>query len=77
MILLTMSSFSHQDATLPIACDGSTNCPFSSSKILPGVTRSKTVSAADVVATRKLAAWDIEIDALTEDQEKYLNSWQV
>ena len=31
----------------------------------------------DVVATRKLAAWDIEIDALTEDQEKYLNSWQV
>ncbi len=31
----------------------------------------------DVVARRKLAAWDIEIDALTEDQEKYLNSWQV
>ena len=31
----------------------------------------------DVVATRKLAAWDIEIDALTEEQEKYLNSWQV
>ncbi len=31
----------------------------------------------DVVATRKLAAWDIEIDALTEDQEQYLNSWQV
>ena len=31
----------------------------------------------DVVATRKLAAWGIEIDALTEDQESYLNSWQV
>ena len=31
----------------------------------------------DVVARRKLAAWDIEIDELTEDQEKYLNSWQV
>ena len=31
----------------------------------------------DVVARRKLAAWDIEIDTLTEEQEKYLNSWQV
>jgi len=31
----------------------------------------------DVVARRKLAAWDIEIDSLTEEQEKYLNSWQV
>ena len=31
----------------------------------------------DVVATRKLAAWGIEIDKLTEDQESYLNSWQV
>ena len=31
----------------------------------------------DVVARRILAAWDIDIDALTEDQEKYLNSWQV
>ena len=31
----------------------------------------------DVVATRKLAAWGIEIDKLTEDQENYLNSWQV
>lgn len=31
----------------------------------------------DVVARRKLAAWDIEIDALTEEQEQYLNSWQV
>ena len=31
----------------------------------------------DVVARRKLAAWGIEIDALTEEQEIYLNSWQV
>lgn len=31
----------------------------------------------DVVARRKLEAWGIEIDALTEEQEKYLNSWQV
>lgn len=31
----------------------------------------------DVVARRKLAAWDIEIDALTPEQEKYLNSWDL
>lgn len=31
----------------------------------------------DVVARRKLAAWDIEIDTLTEEQEKYLASWNV
>lgn len=31
----------------------------------------------DVVARRKLAAWGIEIDTLTPEQEKYLNSWQV
>jgi adenosylhomocysteinase len=31
----------------------------------------------EVVSTRKLAAWDIEIDKLTDEQEKYLNSWQV
>ncbi|MCI8608771.1 MAG: adenosylhomocysteinase [Firmicutes bacterium] len=31
----------------------------------------------DVVARRKLAAWGIEIDSLTPEQEKYLNSWQV
>ncbi|MBN7773851.1 adenosylhomocysteinase [Clostridium aminobutyricum] len=31
----------------------------------------------EVVSTRKLAAWGIEIDKLTEEQEKYLNSWQV
>ena len=31
----------------------------------------------DVIARRKLAAWDIEIDTLTEEQEKYLNSWKL
>lgn len=29
------------------------------------------------VAHRKLAAWGIEIDALTPEQEKYINSWNV
>ena len=31
----------------------------------------------DVVARRRLAAWGIEIDELTEDQRDYLSSWQV
>ena len=31
----------------------------------------------ELVARRKLAAWGIEIDKLTEEQEKYLNSWNV
>jgi adenosylhomocysteinase len=31
----------------------------------------------DVVARRKLEAWGIEIDRLTPEQEKYLNSWNV
>ncbi len=31
----------------------------------------------DIVARRKLAAWEIEIDKLTPEQEKYLNSWNV
>lgn len=31
----------------------------------------------DVVARRKLAAWDIEIDELTEEQAAYLASWNV
>ena len=31
----------------------------------------------DVVARRKLAAWDIEIDTLTPEQEEYLNSWDL
>ncbi|QIB68218.1 adenosylhomocysteinase [Aminipila butyrica] len=31
----------------------------------------------DVVSNRKLEAWGIEIDKLTPEQEKYLNSWQL
>lgn len=31
----------------------------------------------DVIARRKLAAWGIKIDTLTEEQEKYLNSWKL
>ena len=31
----------------------------------------------DDVARLKLEAWDIEIDKLTEEQEAYLNSWDV
>ena len=31
----------------------------------------------DLVARRKLEAWGIEIDKLTAEQEKYLNSWNV
>ena len=31
----------------------------------------------DVIARRKLAAWGIEIDTLTEEQEEYLNSWKL
>ena len=31
----------------------------------------------DLVARRKLAAWGIEIDQLTEEQDAYLNSWNV
>lgn len=31
----------------------------------------------DLVARRKLAAWGVEIDTLTDEQEAYLNSWQV
>ena len=30
----------------------------------------------DVIARRKLAAWGIEIDRLTPEQEAYLNSWK-
>ncbi len=29
------------------------------------------------IARRKLAAWGVEIDTLTEEQEKYLNSWNI
>ena len=31
----------------------------------------------DVISRRRLAAWGIEIDTLTEEQEKYLASWQL
>lgn len=31
----------------------------------------------DLIARRKLAAWGVEIDKLTPEQEKYLNSWEV
>lgn len=31
----------------------------------------------DIVARRKLAAWNIEIDRLTPEQEEYLNSWDL
>lgn len=31
----------------------------------------------DVIARRKLKAWNINIDSLTAEQEKYLNSWNV
>lgn len=31
----------------------------------------------DKIARRKLEAWGIQIDALTADQQQYLNSWQV
>jgi adenosylhomocysteinase len=31
----------------------------------------------DKIARRKLAAWGTEIDTLTEEQEKYLHSWQL
>ncbi|MCI2062307.1 MAG: adenosylhomocysteinase [Eubacteriaceae bacterium] len=31
----------------------------------------------DVIARRKLAAWGTEIDELTEEQKKYLNSWEI
>ena len=29
------------------------------------------------IARRKLAAWGVEIDELTEEQVKYLNSWEI
>jgi len=31
----------------------------------------------DVIARRRLAAWNIEIDTLTDDQKNYLESWQL
>lgn len=31
----------------------------------------------DAISRRRLAAWGVEIDTLTEDQKKYLDSWQL
>ena len=31
----------------------------------------------NVIARKRLEAWDIEIDSLTEDQKLYLKSWQL
>ena len=31
----------------------------------------------NVIVSRKLAPWGIEIDKLTEEQEKYLDSWNI
>ena len=31
----------------------------------------------DLIARRKLAAWGIEIDKLSKEQEEYLNSWNL
>lgn len=36
-----------------------------------------SVEIDDKVARRKLKSWDIEIDVLTPEQERYLKSWQV
>ena len=31
----------------------------------------------NVIARKRLEAWDIEIDSLTEEQKLYLKSWQL
>ena len=31
----------------------------------------------DIIARKRLEAWGIEIDELTEDQKKYLESWKL
>ncbi|MEE1169333.1 MAG: adenosylhomocysteinase, partial [Anaerovoracaceae bacterium] len=31
----------------------------------------------DIIARRKLDAWGVEIDELTQEQKKYLSSWEV
>ena len=31
----------------------------------------------DVIARKRLEAWGIEIDSLTEEQREYLDSWKV
>lgn len=42
----------------------------------PGVVN-VTEEIDDIIARRKLEAWGITIDRLTEEQEKYLSSWNV
>lgn len=46
-------------------------------KELPNKVIDVSAEIDDIIARRKLEAWGIEIDALTEEQEAYLNSWQV
>jgi adenosylhomocysteinase len=31
----------------------------------------------DIIARRKLDAWGVKIDELTQEQKKYLSSWEV
>ena len=31
----------------------------------------------DIIARKRLKAWEIEIDELTEDQRNYLESWKL
>ncbi|MDD6191293.1 MAG: adenosylhomocysteinase [Firmicutes bacterium] len=45
--------------------------------ILPDAVIDVSSEIDSVVAGRRLDAWNIQIDALTEEQEKYLNSWKV
>ena len=44
--------------------------------VLPNAVVDVSDEIDDVIARRRLAAWDIEIDKLTPEQESYLNSWQ-
>ncbi|MCB6992722.1 adenosylhomocysteinase [bacterium 210820-DFI.6.37] len=46
-------------------------------KSLPDKVIDVSAEIDDKIARRKLKSWDIEIDQLTPDQERYLNSWQV
>jgi adenosylhomocysteinase len=46
-----------------------------------GALKNEVIDVSDeidrLVAEQKLAAWDVEIDRLTVDQEHYLNSWEL
>ena len=48
---------------------------FSQGIAVPRVTLANEID--DMIARKRLEAWNIEIDELTEEQEKYLKSWQV